>query len=275
MKASTLQLAVAQSFCTPGDIEGNIRRMTPLVEIAARDGARVVLFSEMGVTGYTPIVPPVSSGDPHWETLREMAGDLRIAVAAGFLEACGSDRFIAHAVFQPDGNVSIQRKARAARIEMEIPGFRLGPPSRTIVSIDGWRLAISICAEAALPGLAEQLHSANVDLLLAPTAGGGSRRIGFSNNALDDPAVLDRYLAAAESVCFSREAVRFCRSHRIAMATCNHLADDGIDYFHPGHSMIIDSEGRLAGLIPGCFVFEHLREQSLTAQIALRRKPDR
>jgi hypothetical protein len=45
------------------------------------------------------------------------------------------------------------------------------------------------------------------------------------------------------------------------------MADNGVDYFHPGHSMIVDASGELVGLIPGAFVFEHLRPRVVVGEI--------
>jgi len=264
MKAP-LTVAVAQCLCNPGDISSNLARMEPMVKRAAGEGAGLVLFSEMGVTGYLVGVPAVTKNDSTWKSLEEMAGDHRIAIAAGFLEADAGDRYISHATFLPDGNVALQRKARAARVETAIPGFRTGHESRSVVTIGGWRIATVICAEFGIAGIRDSLRILGIDLVLAPTAGGGRREIGFSRDSLNDPATFDRYLAAAESVCFPRAAIADCRRHQTALATCNHLADNGIDYFHPGHSMVIDADGRLAALIPGCFVFEHIQPTALVA----------
>ena len=71
--------------------------------------------------------------------------------------------------------------------------------------------------------------------------------------------VFQRYLKDAEYVIFSRDAITNCRSYRMVMASCNHMADNGVDYFHPGHSLIVGASGELAALLPGSFVFEHLR----------------
>ena len=54
---------------------------------------------------------------------------------------------------------------------------------------------------------------------------------------------------------------------RVAMASCKQMADNGRDYFHPGHSTIVDSTGELVGLIPGSFIFEHLRPRVVVGEI--------
>jgi len=100
-----------------------------------------------------------------------------------------------------------------------------------------------------------------VQLHLIPTAGCGPRSLGFSESSLDDPAVLENYIKKAATVVFSEGAIRDCRRHGMAMASCNQMADNGVDYFHCGHSMIVDATGELVALIPGSFIFEHLRER--------------
>ena len=44
-------VAIAQPLVSPGDVDGNITRMAPMVAEAARRGAHMVVFSEAGITG--------------------------------------------------------------------------------------------------------------------------------------------------------------------------------------------------------------------------------
>jgi predicted amidohydrolase len=244
----------------PGDIAGNLARMEPLARRAVEDGARLVLFGEGGVTGYRPDAPTVAAGDSTWRALQAMASRLQSVIAAGFLERDGSAIHTTHGVFYPDGRVVAQRKHMPAPgMEGLLPGWEAGPAERTLFDVEGVPCAMAICADTGIPRLHDILARQGVRLLLVPTAGCGPRRFGFSETSLDEPAVFEEYLKRAESVVFPREAIVNCRRYRMALAACNQMADDGKDYFHPGHAMIVDGSGELAALIPGSFVFEHLR----------------
>jgi len=263
----SFRLAVAQPLCLPYDIAANLQHMDPLVEEAAAGGARLVLFAECGVTGYRPDSPRIIIGDETCERLREMSRRNGTVIAAGFLELDGRKVHNTHGVFFPDGDIVFQRKTRLSAIEEAIPEFSPGEEKRVVFEVGGVRCAIAICADAGLPNLREDLVKEGVQLLLLPTAGCGPRELGFTEASLDAADVMERYLRKAGSVVFSPDAIRTCRAYRMAMASCNQMADNGADYFHPGHSMIVDASGELVALIPGSFVFEHLRPRLAIGEI--------
>lgn len=264
MSASrTLTVAVAQPFCVPGDVTGNLDRMDPLLRQAADHGVQLALFSEGGVTGYEANARSIRQAfvptDAPGRRLLRMARKYRLVIAAGFLERAGDRIYVSHGVFYPDGRVVVQRKARPGPPEQKDPIYQMGPEKREIFEVQGVRCAISICADSGVKDLPNKLARAGVQLHLTPCAGCGSRSWGFAEAELDNPRRMREFLKKSEMVLSFKEAVRQCRLHRMAQAACNQMADDGKTYFHPGHSCLIDSTGELVALIPGVCVFEHLR----------------
>jgi predicted amidohydrolase len=258
-----LRIAVAQPFCIPGDVEGNLERMEELVRPCVADGARLILFAEGGVTGYEALPRSVDQalvrGDAAWKRLLAMATTNNTHIAAGFFEREGGRIRLAHAVFCPDGRVVVQWKSRTGPPEGAIEGFAFAPDERVVFDVGGVRCAIAICADSGIPNLWNTLVGQGVQLLLQPTAACGPRSWGQSEASLDEPGALEKYVARAATIAFSGDAILQCVRHRIALATCNQMADNGVDYFHPGHSMVVDGTGELCALIPGSFMFEHLR----------------
>lgn len=259
----TLTVAVAQPLCVPGDVTGNLDRMEPLLREAADHGVQLILFSEGGVTGYEAntrstrraFVP----GDAPGRRLHRMARKYRMVIAAGFLERSGKGVYVSHGAFYPNGDRVVQRKSQRGPPERNDPTFQMGPEKREIFEVGGVRCAMVICADTGIKNLSSKLARDGVQLQLIPVAGCGNRSWGFSEAELDNPRRMKEFLEKSESVLSCKEAIRQCRRHRMAMAACNQMADDGKRYFHPGHSMIVDSTGELVGLIPGVCVFEHLR----------------
>lgn len=267
----SLAVAVAQPFCVPGDVAGNLARMEPLVRRAREEGARLVVFSEGGVTGYEAAERSVSRavtlGDATCARLHAMAARYGATIAAGFIEREGARRHISHGIFSPDGKLVVQRKYGMATVEKAIPGCGAGPEEREVFEVDGVKCALAICADFGIKDLWSRVARQGVQLLLMVSAGCGKRAFGFSEKELDDPAKRAEWIKRTETVLSMGPSLGLCRQHRIALACCNQMADDGVAYFHPGHSGIVDSTGELLALIPGVCVFEHLRERVAVATI--------
>jgi hypothetical protein len=72
-----LAVAVVQPLVVPGDVKGNVDRMQPLIAEAARQGARLAVFSECGITGYDlkgkGAAAAVKLDDPVLSRVAEMA----------------------------------------------------------------------------------------------------------------------------------------------------------------------------------------------------------
>ena len=51
-RPATVKVAAVQCPSDLGDIPGNTRRLTTLIETAAREGAKIVVLPEAAVTGY-------------------------------------------------------------------------------------------------------------------------------------------------------------------------------------------------------------------------------
>lgn len=271
MPKQSLIVAVAQPFCVPGDVSGNISRMEPLLEEAAAQQAKLILFSETGVTGLDGTARTwnvsVTLGDATCQRLHELARRHDMVIAAGFLERHGEKIHNTHGVFFPDGELVVQRKARMFRYEEAIPDYEAVPEGFETFTVEGVLCAITICGDGGIAGRTERLTEAGVQVHLTPTAGCGPYEWGFRSAELDDPLRMAQYLERAESVVFSKEAIRQSRERRMCLMTCNQMADNGVDCFHPGHSMIVDSTGELVGLIPGDFVFEFLRPKVVCGEI--------
>jgi predicted amidohydrolase len=270
----SLTLAVAQPFCVPGDVEGNLDRMEPLVGQAAAQGARLVVFSEGGVTGYEAAERSwgraVTLGDGTCRRLQAMAAKHGAAIVAGFIEKEGPRHHVTQGVFWPDGKFLAQRKWGMAEVEKGIPNCAAGAEKREVFEVGGVKCAIAVCADFGIENLWEKVGRQGVQLLLMCSAGCGKRSFGFSEKELDDPARRAEWVKRSESVLSFAPVAALCRQHGIAFAACNQMADDGKAYFHPGHCGIVDSNGETLALVPGVCVFEHLRERLAVATVHAR-----
>jgi hypothetical protein len=68
------------------------------------------------------------------------------------------------------------------------------------------------------------------------------------------------------------QTIRF-HDLRMALMTVNMAGDDGIDHYHPGHSLIFDSTGHVVAMQPGEYVPEYLAPQLIHGVISVPRRP--
>src|SRR5687768_13638985 len=102
--AGTVKVAGIVLKWVRGDKEANFRRLEPMVREAAARGARVVCTTECFLDGYAiadKSIPldeyrglgePIPSG-PYYRRLAALAGELKVYLVAGLLEADGERRY--------------------------------------------------------------------------------------------------------------------------------------------------------------------------------------
>lgn len=277
MKAGQLRIAVAQPLVVPGDVKENVRRMRPLVAEARRRKAELVLFSETGITGYdhagVSLKAAISWEHPSLDTVADLARISRVAIVCGFYERCDGAVYNTAVAFLPNGNRVVRRKSNIVGWEANNGTVRAAPRQRVVFDHGGLRFGLLICADTGTKGVFDELESKRCDVVLILTAGLGDAAQGFHQRQLTDPKRRAGYLRAAASVCFVRGSVERALRHGYAVAACNQCGyDKRLAYFQCGHSSIVNRTGEITALIPGRFVFEHLRPEVAVGWVEARRR---
>jgi len=268
----TIHLAAGQIVCRPGDIEGNLAQIHQLAQQAAAAGARLCLFAEGAITGYvtTPSVlaaAPTCDG-PVAARLKQIASELKITIAAGTLERVERGIHVSGFVASPDGRLVVQRKHLLNEAEKQC-GLVTGPAERTLFEVDGVRMAVCLCADIGIPGIRDQLAAQGCQVLLLATAGGGGREHIYHPEDILDPQRRAGYVKLMDNVCSVTSAIGDCAGRRMAQVAVNLSGDDGVDHYHPGHSSIIDSRGRVVALLPGEYVIDYLQPQIIHGRVVV------
>lgn len=267
----SLRVAAAQPLVVPGDVEENLARMEPLVAEVSRRGAHLVLFSEAGLTGYDPdgmgCDAAITRDGPELMRVEAMARAYGMVIVSSFFERVKDEKFLTAAAVTPDGERRYQSKHVITPREIGF-GMKPGPESRTIFSVNGVNLAITICADAGIQDLYSTLARNGCDIVLAPTAGLGDIAHSYELHELQDADRRAEYLKDAASVCFSTGAIETALEHGLGLLSCNQMGfDRASGFFHCGHSLIVDTDGRLAAVLPGQFVIDHLRPEVAVAVV--------
>jgi predicted amidohydrolase len=270
--AKSIHLAAGQIVCRPDDIDGNLKQIRDLAQQAAAAGAKLCLFAEGAITGYVT-TPPVLAAAPTADgpvamRLKQMAAELNITIATGTLERIDGGYHVSCFIAMPDGRFVVQRKHLLNDAEKKL-GLVCGPAERTLFEVDGVRMAVCICADVGIPGIRDTLAAQGCQVLLLITAGGGGREHIYHPNDLQDPQRLANYVKLMDNVCSVTSAVGDCLGRRMAQMAVNLSGDDGVDHYHPGHSSIIDSRGRIVALLPGEYVIDYLAPQMIHGPVVV------
>ncbi|MBM3289813.1 MAG: carbon-nitrogen hydrolase family protein [Candidatus Hydrogenedentes bacterium] len=228
-RSRVLRVAAVQ-FHTAFDVESNTARIVEWIDKAADAGARVAVFSEMALTGYTKKAEFREALDWHAldaaiEAVASACKRRGIYAIVGAPTRDGGDIFCAAIAFDPAGNI-IDRyeKTYLAGEAWATPGRRL-----TTFGIDGATCATIICHDERYPHLVQLRALAGAQLFFYISCESG----------LDEEHKIGPYRAQLQA-----RAVENGVYIVHANAPAVH-GDHGADGTSNGHSRIIGPDGNL------------------------------
>ena len=184
-RTDLLRVALAQINPTVGDIRGNSRKISDQIARARDEGAALVVFPELSLTGYPPedLLLKTSFLDAARTALRELATEAKDIVAVVGYPEQAEDVYNTAAVLADGGVVAGYRK-------MYLPNYGVFDEQRyfqsgaegAIVEVNGVPIGITICEDIWEPGppaMSEALAGAQVIVNLSASpyrAGYGARR---------------------------------------------------------------------------------------------------
>lgn len=147
-----LAIAAAQTASIPGDIAANAAHHLAVAQLAAANGARLLIFPELSLTGYElglAAANPITTAHPELEPLRQFSRQSGCTIVAGGpLPGPNGELYIGAFICQPSGEITTYAKVHVHSSERHVftpgPG---GPP----LFIDGVQVALAICADASSP----------------------------------------------------------------------------------------------------------------------------
>jgi len=169
-KDRTVRVAAVQMESKNGLVEANLDYATRLVDRAAQNGAKLIIFPEFMPTGYIFTTAIWDGAEPKegptvkW--LKENSKRLGIWLGTSFLEADGEDFFNTFVLATPDGK-------EAGRVRKQTPAFfeaffTKGDTGLHVIDTELGRMGVGICYENYLAYIPQIMHQQSVDLLLMP-----------------------------------------------------------------------------------------------------------
>ncbi|TCJ14244.1 carbon-nitrogen hydrolase family protein [Flaviaesturariibacter flavus] len=163
-------LCAAQIRPLAGDRAHNLVLHERFVRAAAAEGAALVLFPELSLTGYEPRLAAelaFTGNEPELHSLQQLGDAHHIVIGAGLPERAASGTRIGLHFFIP--NKPRQRYAKQLLHDDELPFFIAGTEA-LLVELDGLRLAPAICYESLQPAHAATAAAHGARVYLASVA---------------------------------------------------------------------------------------------------------
>ena len=229
---ASLRIALAQINPTVGDLDGNAAKIREMSDRALSEGAALVVFPELTLTGYPPedLLLKTHFLDAAGWALEELAAATEgIVTLVGFPERA-DDVYNAVAVLADGRVAAVYRK-------MFLPNYGVFDEQRyfqagtepALIEVNGVPVGLTICEDIWEPGppaSAEALAGAQVIVNLSASpyhAGKGVER--------------ERMLSQR------------ARDNRAAVACCN-LVGGQDELLFDGHSVVVDHDGKLLARAP-------------------------
>ena len=226
---TALTLAAAQTLSIPGDVAGNIQRHLKMMQAAAEHGVQWLVFAELSLTGYEPLLAAdlaISPQDPVLKPLRERAQELRLTAVVGMPVRLAPHEgvLIGALVLGADGSVGLYTKQHLH------PGEELAFAAGQGGEILGWadeRVALAVCADFSHASHPRQAAEAGATVYAAGVL------ISEGGYAADS-GLLQRYAA----------------EHGMLVLMANHGGPSG-GWTCAGRSAIWTADGNLLAAAPG------------------------
>ena len=255
-----MRITLAQVDSVLGDVEANLERADKAVTQAVQDGAELVVFPELNLTGYS-----IGSVD---EDLSMHADDARLArlarsapsagVVTGFVEdGPGVHTYNSAAYFQDGKLAHVHRKLYLPNYKSfeERKYFTPGPSLRAFPAADSTRMAILLCNDAWQPQLAFLATQDGARILIMPAASAQS-------------AFPQHY----DSATYWKDITRFyARMFQLFVVFVNRVGSEGDLHFWGG-SHVVDPWGEIVCEAPQDV--EHLLTCDIDMKDVRRRRRD-
>lgn len=170
----TLRIALISNKNIPGDPIRNMEDHLEWIKKAHAEGARLILFPELSLSGYSfensVRDSALTLDSRECRTLVEKATDLNLYVAFGLALFKNSKTYISHVLAGPDGIVGTFEKVHLAYRHNEEGNVYSPGSTFRVFNVDGVKIGIMICFDGRFPASALCLAHLGAEVVLHPHA---------------------------------------------------------------------------------------------------------
>ncbi len=211
-----------------GQVQQNLERMIAWVERARAEGAEIICFPELNVTGYCtdPAIEDSAESIPGTisRQLEQIAGDSGTIILAGMAEKDDKGQlFASHLIVMPDGIAGTYRKLHIAPPEKAVfsPGQQV-----PLFNIRGISVGIQLCYDAHFPELSTRMAVDGADVIFMPHASPRGT----------PPQKLDSWMRHLSARAFD---------NGVFIVACNQVGENQIGLEFPGLAVAIGPSGNI------------------------------
>jgi predicted amidohydrolase len=177
---SLRSIAVAQTCPVKGDVQANLEEHVRLARLAAAEGAQVVVFPELSLTGYELALANVlafSEDDPRLSPLIDAAASHAMTLIVGAPVRVGPRLYIGAFILRPDRTTELYTKHHLGAFSPAASCDGIVPPAEATVFQAGDRnplirfggnvAAVAVCADAGQPSHPQQAAERGASIYLA------------------------------------------------------------------------------------------------------------
>jgi predicted amidohydrolase len=218
-----MKICLAQTHPVRGDIKSNIEKHKKFIELAVANGADMIIFPELSLTGYEPTLAKelaTNENDHRLNDFQEISDTHNITIGLGLPTRSSEGTCISMVLFQP--NKSRQVYSKKYLHADEEPYFVSGQNFSSLL-INQTNIGFAICYELSVPQHAEDACNSGATIYIASvakTAGGVEKAVKRLSE------IANKY------------------SLTVLMANCVGICEDGLS---AGKTSVWDNKGLLKG----------------------------
>jgi predicted amidohydrolase len=165
-----MKICVAQTRPIKGDIQSNIDHHKKLIDLAISNGADIVIFPELSLTGYEPKLAKALATNPddrRFDDFQKISNSKQMTIGVGVPTKDNTGVCISMVLFQPHQARRMYSKKYLHPDEEEFFVSGQNFPSLKINKID---IALAICYELSVPDHAEKAFKSGAEIYIASVA---------------------------------------------------------------------------------------------------------
>ena len=163
-----MKICVAQTRPTKGDIQSNITNHKKFIDLAISNGADMVIFPELSLTGYEPALSKelaTSHDDNRFDDFQKISDEKQVTIGVGMPVKNNQGILIAMIIFQPNKPRLTYFKQHLH--EDEFPYFMNGAKQAPLAKN---KIALAICYELSVPQHSKNAFENGAKIYIASVA---------------------------------------------------------------------------------------------------------